>query len=849
MTGKNLLIIIFIFLSSWGLTQVDLDSISNKIDLAVNQMHNGQLDQSLSLLFNCLDDLEAIEKKNPDIYTELANTCVFISQNYYNSNTELSSEFALKAIKYSKGSQNNQIELIACTVYLQSIDENQFCEAKNQRINDTLLHLAKKLHESIFIVDGLVNKYKCTNNSIPSLVLENRIDSTLLLIEDSLVKNPSDDLSKTLISSISNFGLTLYEKGKYDKAKQKFLRSFQLLKESHSLEYYLTVTKNLYETCNKLEQFEESNKYLLLFNDSLEGIYANMLEQKFTEAHAKYEDLKKNKQLISQQLDLTKTKLNLHQERTYYTNTIIISVFVLTILLILILIIINKQNEKKKKLREEYDQQKQINAQKTSFIETVAHEIRTPMTLAKGYLDLAISQNNMEQAQLAKNSIERIISDSQSILNYLKNEDLKPERLNEEIETEAFFKRVFFAFESAAIQKDIELVFSSSLNSNRIFSNKERLERITNNIISNSLKYSDRKTKIQLNISQITNELKITLSDQGIGINEHDREKVFDKFYQANSRTNSGGIGLGLSIVKSHLDEMNGTIKIKTNSPNGTIFKISIPVEVVDETSKKTATVDNNANTIGQPKILLVEDNLEMGEYIRLILSGEHECHQVYNGVEALEKIQSNSYDLIISDIMMEKMDGVELKKKLNKLDNFSHIPFIFLTAKSSESAKLEALELGAADFMLKPFDAAEIKSRVRNILFFKSKRDLWAIKNKELVLDSLNDSQKLMNSLKSVILKKLHDEEFNVKSLAEELGYSTKHIGRIIKTHTGMTAVQYILENRLQKAYQFLITRKFETLSEVKYNVGILSTTYFNRKFNERFGILPKELLDKTTN
>lgn len=193
---------------------------------------------------------------------------------------------------------------------------------------------------------------------------------------------------------------------------------------------------------------------------------------------------------------------------------------------------------------------------------------------------------------------------------------------------------------------------------------------------------------------------------------------------------------------------------------------------------------------------------------------------------------------------MMPKMDGFQLREKLNEKEHLKNIPFILISAKTLEEDKIRGFKMGIDDYVVKPFSKNELLARVANLLTHKKQREKWHLQNQNLVTDTESSDTKLLKKIEQLVIENLSNEAYKIESLAQQVHYSQRQLTRILKQYTGMTPVQFILEIRLQKAYQLLQNKTHFTLSEVRYDVGISSSPYFNKKFKERFGIAPAEML-----
>ena len=226
------------------------------------------------------------------------------------------------------------------------------------------------------------------------------------------------------------------------------------------------------------------------------------------------------------------------------------------------------------------------------------------------------------------------------------------------------------------------------------------------------------------------------------------------------------------------------------------------------------------------------------------MLSKKYECSVAFDGEEAYNKIVNENFSLITSDVMMPKVDGFELREKVNLLENKKNTPFILITAKHLEVDKIKGFNLGIHDYIVKPFNKNELLARVANLIKNSEIRKEWQQKNQDLFEKNDSFENVLLEKIKKIIIKNITNENFKVENLATEVGYSQRQLSRLLKQYTGLSPVKFILELRLIKAYQLLQDKAYYTLSEVKYDIGISSTAYFNAKFKERFGIKPSEFL-----
>lgn len=656
---------------------------------------------------------------------------------------------------------------------------------------------------------------------------------------------------------------------KYAPKNQNLLSSFlgmggtkTLLKEYNEALTYLSIPLQRY---NELSSFNKIN----LLNDlticyKATGNYKKALkfytkktilkdslatldnQKKLTEFDIKYKSAEKDSKIALQQLKITQQK----KQQTYW----IIGGLIILIGIIIIFQHLNNKHKRKKLLAEsELKKNREISQVRTELLGNISHEIRTPLTLISGNIQMALEEENISKRitsflNIALTNSKKVIDDANEILDLLKFEKHKIKVHTSTFSLHNFCKRVVLSFDSLAKIKNLQLNFFSSISPDMyIESDKKKIEKIINNLVSNAIKYSNANQKIDVFLSQEKNTFLLKVQDFGLGIPYKEKSKVFERFYQAENSKNIGGIGIGLALSKEFASLLQGNLTVESSLGKGSTFSLHLPLHTVEAPVKtlvpaiETSPQTSESKTAQKPHILIVEDNIEMNNFLVEILQKKYHCTTAFNGEEAIEKLKTTHFDLITSDIMMPKVDGFALREQLNELKK--DIPFVFISAKNLEEDKLRGFDLGINDYITKPFSTKELVARINNLITNKNNRAFWALKNQDTTEIATSFDIKFIEKAEKIVLKHLSNEEFKVPELATELGYSQRHLSRVIKQFTGMSPVKFILEIRLQKAYHLLQQKVYPTLTEVKYEIGISSTTYFNKKFKERFGILPKEV------
>ena len=560
------------------------------------------------------------------------------------------------------------------------------------------------------------------------------------------------------------------------------------------------------------------------------------------------------------QLNLDKDKLLVVKRKQYF----MIGFLIVFVLASIFLIINEKRKKKQFQLEVSLESQKTILESKEKFLENMSHEIRTPITSIIGYLNLLSEENlvNEKRTKYTKTAIKnsnKMISSINNFLTLLKSDKLSLVQ-NEKTSfnlNDFILERITYYIPDFEIKK-IKLYYKTNVNDKvAITYDNESLKAIINNLISNAIKYSNSNTSVYFTFNITESNLIISIKDEGLGISEKDKEKIFERFYQTSNNKTIGGFGIGLSLITELVKRLKGTIDLESELNKGSLFKVSLPYKL-SNFNTNTSLVKNDfklltdfmpqdeafKSTKNYPKVLIVDDNTQMISYLKDIFSGFLDCRFAFNGKEAITKVKNTAFDLIISDVRMPEMDGFQFKKELNETSDYREIPFILISSVSNKTANKLKTELGINEYLEKPFTKNEIISRVQLSLERTLNRKKIVGEKNTTVFDS--SSNKLIEEIRECIISNITNPALNVNMLAETCGYNQKRLNEILKFKLGLSLVNVILEVKLLKAYELIVKNKFPTIKEVMFSVGINSRPYFYKKFNERFGIKIGELKNK---
>ena len=554
----------------------------------------------------------------------------------------------------------------------------------------------------------------------------------------------------------------------------------------------------------------------------------------------------------------------------------------------------------------------ELDQMKSHFFANISHEFRTPLTLILGPLEKLKSKVTIPDCKDDLSVIHRNAKRLQQLINQLlslsKLESGGMKLHAEEVDVIALVKGYVLSFESLASQKKISLHFRSMEKNLSLFVDKDKIEKILYNLLSNAFKFTDEGGSIEVMVTRIyppqdihssifsvrekAMEVCVSVADTGRGISSENLEYVFDRFYQADN-TNSGdqeGTGIGLALAKELIELHHGRISVESELGKGTTFSVFLlpgkghlnPDDIMEGDSfqvpeplsspKKTeieltglaGNVEQAAESVGQshtnvidgeddietedsrPLILIVEDNDDLRKYIRLCLLSDYRVLEAVDGKMGLDKAIENIPDLVVSDVMMPKMDGLDLCRRLKNDERTSHIPLILLTAKAAIEDKLEGLETGADDFLIKPFVPKELLVRIKNLIVQRAKLREQFIRELDIVnqrpaRDILAIDRQFLRKAKKMVGENLSNYDFSVEVFAGKMSLSRVQLHRKLKALLNQSASDFLRRIRLNQAAR-LLRSKSGNITQIAFQVGFNNLSYFSKCFREQFGMLPSE-------
>ena len=547
---------------------------------------------------------------------------------------------------------------------------------------------------------------------------------------------------------------------------------------------------------------------------------------------------------------------------------------------------LGEKNEEMKRLNEEV---LELTHSRLVFFTNISHELRTPLTLIADPVEMLLedtgikgkSRELLKMVQRNALALQQLVS---NILDFRKIQNGKMELKLYRFDIVKTLTMWVGDFQLTAERKQIRLHLDVDdlKGSHEMIADQEKISRIVFNLLSNALKYTPAGGEIFVSLKDEGANLRLDVKDTGKGISQDEADKIFERFFQAKGA--ASGTGIGLALVKSFVELHHGEARVESEPGKGSDFIVVIPreqegdsqvihndVDIVDNSANASASEGKNvvdesvlqyiddgdrsrgkvqqlvSENTNRPTVLVIDDNTDIRQYERTLLQDEYIVLEAADGKEGLSVAMKEVPDLVICDVMMPVMDGLEFTEQLKTNTATSHIPVIMLTAKNLEEHRAEGYEHGADSYITKPFHSKVLLARIENLL-----RQRQLLKNlyqgtkeaeKEISEAHLEDRDKqFLKQLQAIIQKNLSYSEFGVEDMGQQIGLSRVQLYRKVKAMTGSSVVDLLRKARLAKARRLLETRSM-SVSEVAYEVGFSAPSYFTKCFKDEYGMLPGDV------
>ena len=622
---------------------------------------------------------------------------------------------------------------------------------------------------------------------------------------------------------------------------------------------------------SRMGKSKEAHDYQKKYAQARDSIFNAERARKIAELEAQSESSEKEKaiQLLKEE----------KQNQEIWRNVLLVGLFCGSIATYIIFRLQRSKNLKTKqllKVQEMLNEKlKELDKLKTDFFANISHEFRTPLTLILAPLENEIKKKSSvegkESLLLIRRSANRLLELVNQLLDISRLESGRMELHVRQSHIKKFLLVIAASFDSLAEHKQIEFVKKINLGEDQYWYDQDKVEKIIANLLSNAFKYTPSGGTVTfIADSNDGHSIYFTVADTGPGIPEDEQAQIFTAFYQTkqSALSHHQGSGLGLSLVKELVRLYSGSISLQSVPGAGTSFHVIIPIEktafrtdqifeespevfllnseLISYTSENQKLIKQNGPVQnGKDAILVVEDNADMREFISATLqNNDFAVFTAQDGKEGLHMALKYVPSLVLSDLMMPVMNGIELTERVKNDERTSHIPVILLTAKNEMQSKIEGLTTGADDYLTKPFSPAELLARINNLI--KLRKKLAEKFRERIIVPATSSNQislddKFLYRVRAVVESNLPDYTFTVEKMAEEMNLSRTQLLRKLKALTGISPNDFIKDMRLKRAAD-MIQQRVDTITQIGYAVGFNDQSYFTKCFKKQFGLTPTD-------
>ena len=612
----------------------------------------------------------------------------------------------------------------------------------------------------------------------------------------------------------------------------------------------------LYELKNDYKNAFINMQKAIVFKDS---IFKEENSKNAIELDAKYHAAKKEREII-----LLKSQKKLSEEqKTNQRNLYLGGLGLTTIAGLFFFVLFQNRQKTTKKLKE-------LDDFKSKLFANISHEFRTPLALISGPIDKRINSSNLTEEdrtdfEMIQRNSDRLLNLVDQLLDLSKLEAGHLKLKVSQGDLSVLLKSMASSFQHQATQKHINYTINID-ELNNVWFDKDVIEKAVINLLSNAFKYTPENSAINFNALVLDDTLQLQVENKGNLLTKKQVDNIFNRFYQADENTE--GVGIGLSLVKEIVNLSYGEITVENTSNKTILFKVYLPILKSQFKPSDFADAFTNPSVIKQkedtikvekaaikevidenrPILLIVDDHEDIRIFVKSVFKDSYQVVEASNGEIGVEKAIALVPDIIISDVMMPKLNGFQLSEILKQDERTSHIPIILLTAKTEDTDTFKGLETGADDYITKPFKTKALEIRVKNLINSKLKlRERYSqelvLKPTEIAINSF-DAQ-FLEKLNTVIDENITEPTFSAADFSKALGMSRMQLHRKLKALTGLSATEFVRSQRLKLAAD-LLKKSDANVSEIGYSVGFNDHSYFAKCFKEMYGCTPTEFISK---
>ncbi|WP_422858072.1 response regulator [Flagellimonas sp. S174] len=632
-----------------------------------------------------------------------------------------------------------------------------------------------------------------------------------------------------------------------------------LFQRDENIKEVYQVLGDVYFELRKYRKSSKIRKLSIKLSDSLNTIRNISLAK---ELEAKYQSEKKEQDILLLQAKNETVEVQKRNQR----NMLMGGLGATTLAGVFLFFLFRNRQKTNRKLRE-------LDTAKSNFFANISHELRTPLALIATPIQEKLNQKNLSAKD--RKEYELILRNNNRLTNLVNQlldlSKLESGNLNLKItktQVRSFLETQVEPYAYLAESNKLTLQNTMDIQKKEVWVDREALQKILSNLLSNAIKYTKSNGSIHSHFTSAQQELKIEIKNTSKPLDKAQKEQIFNRFYQADQLKD--GAGIGLALVKELVDLHNGEISVKNEDDGFVVFTVTLPsqkssfksedifeegdsLSTVQKPTKLPTDSDIFDDTIIEkdeslPLLLIVEDNTDLRTVLNETFKNTYRITMAKDGEEGMKKAIEQIPDLILSDVMMPKKNGVDLTKVLKNHELTSHIPIILLTAKAGDENELQGIDSGADDYVTKPFNNAILKSKMGNLLSIREK--MRARYSQEVILKPRDiavtpTDEILLERIQSVLDTYLIESSFTTEDFARELGYSRMQLHRKLKALTGLSATEFIRSQRLKLAAQ-LLKDSDSTISEICYQTGFNNLSYFAKCFKEAYDVSPSEYSKK---
>lgn len=514
----------------------------------------------------------------------------------------------------------------------------------------------------------------------------------------------------------------------------------------------------------------------------------------------------------------------------------------------------NRRKLEREKLEMEQEKNVHIAEMKLRFFTNVSHDLRTPLTLIisplQTLLHEVLPESVIRRLQIMEKNVKLLQEQINTLLDF-RRLDVGAERLVMKTgDIVAFVRDKCEQFSAYAADRNINFSFNADVEKMRMEFDHAKINKIIYNLLSNAFKYTPDGKSIAVTLRRLPEHIEILVADSGPGVADKDKKLIFERFYQSAAYKTDGnrqhitGSGIGLHIVSEYVRLMNGDVTVVDGAGGGAVFVCKLPAKELEELPSEPLPEGVHIVSDNMVTVLIVDDNHDMCEFIGTSLADKYNVLMAANGADALAVLRKEAVSIVVSDIMMPVMDGLELTRRIKTDLQLSHIPVILLTAKTAEDSVMEGYETGADDYLTKPFNIEMLKLRINKFvelarMSHRQFRQQIDVKPSEITITSIDE--KFIKRAIEVVEAHLGDSEFSVESLGQELAMNRVALWKKLQAITGKGPSDFIRTIRVKRGRQLLEQSQL-TISEIAYTVGYNTVKRFTENFKAEFGMTPSE-------